>query len=291
MVLLDQFVARTRLGRGIRAVAQDSETATLMGVNRRPGHHLHVPDRRDHGRLRRMLYMIRYGITRYDVGFLLGVKAFTAAVLGGIGNLRGALLGGLVLGLVENYGSAIFGSQMARRHRVRHAGGRADGAPDRTPWRVPRKGPGVSTSSATPPACASAAPTGATHCPAGGARARVRSLVLGLAAHRRLLPAPHLKPPLLSTPDTDFGGVLFVTATYAVVCLGLNVVVGQAGLLDLGYVGFFAVGAYATGLFTVQHAPRCPTWPPSPSPSCSPSSPACCSAHRRCDCGATTWPS
>jgi len=45
------------------------------------------------------------------VGFLLGIKAFTAAVLGGIGNLRGALVGGFVLGLIEMYGSALFGSK------------------------------------------------------------------------------------------------------------------------------------------------------------------------------------
>ncbi|WP_410960053.1 ABC transporter permease subunit, partial [Salmonella sp. SAL4434] len=48
---------------------------------------------------------------RYDAGFTLGIKAFTAAVLGGIGNLRGALVGGLVLGLVENYASGLFGTQ------------------------------------------------------------------------------------------------------------------------------------------------------------------------------------
>ena len=54
---------------------------------------------------------VTIGTTRSDVGFFLGIKAFTAAVLGGIGNLRGALLGGLLLGLIENYGSAIFGTQ------------------------------------------------------------------------------------------------------------------------------------------------------------------------------------
>ena len=56
------------------------------------------------------LYMIRIGITRYDAGFLLGVKAFTAAVLGGIGNLRGALLGGCPRRGRE-LGSAVFGTQ------------------------------------------------------------------------------------------------------------------------------------------------------------------------------------
>ena len=57
------------------------------------------------------LYMIRIGVTRFDAGFILGVKAFTAAVLGGIGNLRGALLGGFVLGVAENYGSALIGTE------------------------------------------------------------------------------------------------------------------------------------------------------------------------------------
>jgi branched-chain amino acid transport system permease protein len=55
--------------------------------------------------------MLKIGTTRQNAGFILGVKAFTAAVLGGIGNLRGALLGGLLLGVVENWGSAVFGTQ------------------------------------------------------------------------------------------------------------------------------------------------------------------------------------
>ncbi len=111
MVVLDQFVRRSRLGRGIRAVAMDAESAALMGVN--------------HNRVIRltfviggimaggaaMLYLLKIGVTRYNAGFILGIKAFTAAVLGGIGNLRGALLGGFVLGVAENYGSALVGSQ------------------------------------------------------------------------------------------------------------------------------------------------------------------------------------
>jgi branched-chain amino acid transport system permease protein len=111
MVLLDQFVRRSRLGKGIRATAQDPETASLMGVN---------PTRTIQATfligglmagIAAFLYMLKIETTKYDVGFLLGVKAFTAAVLGGIGNLRGALLGGLFLGVVENWGQALFGSE------------------------------------------------------------------------------------------------------------------------------------------------------------------------------------
>jgi hypothetical protein len=64
-----------------------------------------------HWGLAAALYGVFFEITQYNVGFLLGIKAFTAAVLGGIGNIRGALIGGLVLGLIENYGASIFGTQ------------------------------------------------------------------------------------------------------------------------------------------------------------------------------------
>lgn len=61
---------------------------------------------------------------------------------------------------------------------------------------------------------------------------------------------PWLNPPLIATTGTDFPTAMFDVARYALVAVGLNVVVGQAGLLDLGYVGFFAVGAYVAAMFT-----------------------------------------
>jgi branched-chain amino acid transport system permease protein len=110
MFSLEWFVQKTRFGRGIRAVAQDANTAAIMGVNK--------------GRVISLVFLLgglmagvaavfnnlKTGQTRFNVGFLLGLKAFSAAVLGGIGNLRGALVGGLLLGLVEAYGSALFGT-------------------------------------------------------------------------------------------------------------------------------------------------------------------------------------
>ncbi len=110
----DLFVNRTKFGRGIRAVAQDPTTATLMGVSRE--------------RIIMMTFLIggvlagaaallfslkpagASGII-FSGGFLLGIKAFCAAVLGGIGNLRGALLGGLLLGITESWGQAVLGTQ------------------------------------------------------------------------------------------------------------------------------------------------------------------------------------
>jgi branched-chain amino acid transport system permease protein len=111
MMMLDQYVRRSRMGRGIRAVAQDPESAALMGVNSTRVVQLTFLLGGLMAGVAATLYMVRIGATRFDAGFILGVKAFTAAVLGGIGNLRGALLGGLVLGVAENWGSAILGTQ------------------------------------------------------------------------------------------------------------------------------------------------------------------------------------
>ncbi|OZM72230.1 branched-chain amino acid ABC transporter permease [Amycolatopsis antarctica] len=111
-LIADTFVNKTRFGRGIRAVAQDPDTATLMGVNKE---RIIVLTFLVGGLLAgaaALFFMmdIPQGAS-YQGGFLLGLKAFTAAVLGGIGNLRGALLGGLLLGLAENYGQALFGGE------------------------------------------------------------------------------------------------------------------------------------------------------------------------------------
>jgi branched-chain amino acid transport system permease protein len=111
MVALDQFVRRTRFGRGIRAVAQDPESAALMGVNSSRVVQITFLIGGLMAGAAATLYMMKIGSTRQNAGFILGVKAFTAAVMGGIGNLRGALLGGLVLGVMENWGSAVFGSE------------------------------------------------------------------------------------------------------------------------------------------------------------------------------------
>ncbi|HZM81587.1 MAG TPA: branched-chain amino acid ABC transporter permease [Candidatus Limnocylindrales bacterium] len=107
MLALDLFINRTRLGRGVRAVAQDPDTAALMGVNKdRVIMLIFVLGGAMAGGAA-VLYGLKLGNTVFDVGFLIGIKAFTAAVLGGIGNLRGALLGGLLLGVIEVYGATL----------------------------------------------------------------------------------------------------------------------------------------------------------------------------------------
>lgn len=78
-------------------------------------------------------------------------------------------------------------------------------------------------------------------------------VLLGLFAYA----LPLLEPPLISTPGVDFGGVLFTVSIYCLIALGLNIVVGYAGLLDLGYVGFYAIGAYTVAILTSFHG----SWP------------------------------
>ena len=110
MLALDTFVNKSRLGRGVRAVAQDADTASLMGVNQERVIMLVFVLGGAMAGVAALLYTVQYDITKFDIGFIIGLKAFTAAVLGGIGNLRGALVGGLFLGIVEVYASAIWDS-------------------------------------------------------------------------------------------------------------------------------------------------------------------------------------
>lgn len=111
MVGLDQFVNRSRLGRGIRATAQDPETAQLMGVDINRVVALTFLLGGLLAGAAGFLNLLFFETARFNIGFLPGVKAFTAAVLGGIGNIRGALIGGLLLGLLEKYGATVFGGE------------------------------------------------------------------------------------------------------------------------------------------------------------------------------------
>lgn len=106
MLLLYWFIHRTRLGSAIRAVAIDQGAAKLMGI--------------DVNRIISIIFLIGpalggaagvmvglfYGQITYDMGFSFGLKAFTAAILGGIGNIPGAMLGGILLGVIEALGAA-----------------------------------------------------------------------------------------------------------------------------------------------------------------------------------------
>ena len=104
MFLLQLLVRRTLLGRGMRAVAQDREAAELMGVNMDRVISFTFIIGSALAGVAGLLWMLNYS-TNQTIGFIVGLKAFTAAVIGGIGNIPGAMLGGFLLGLAESLGA------------------------------------------------------------------------------------------------------------------------------------------------------------------------------------------
>jgi branched-chain amino acid transport system permease protein len=103
------FIRASRLGRAMRATAQNPDVAGLMGVdiNRIISFTFFLGSAI--GALAGVMIVLYYGLGHYAMGFMLGLKAFTAAVLGGIGNVAGAMLGGLLLGVIESLASGYIG--------------------------------------------------------------------------------------------------------------------------------------------------------------------------------------
>ena len=103
---LHVLVNRTKIGKAIRAVAEDQATASLMGINVNRMISLTFLIGGAMGGAAGVLFGVQYSLINPYTGFIPGLKAFTAAVLGGIGNIPGAMLGGLVLGLLEAFAAS-----------------------------------------------------------------------------------------------------------------------------------------------------------------------------------------
>lgn len=109
MAFLLLMVHRTKLGTAMRATAQNPEVAGLMGININTAISIAFVVGAALAAVAGLMVMSYYQVAHYHMGFILGLKAFTAAVLGGIGNLGGAMLGGLLLGIVEALGAGYIG--------------------------------------------------------------------------------------------------------------------------------------------------------------------------------------
>jgi branched-chain amino acid transport system permease protein len=105
MAVFTYLITQTSLGRAQRACEQDRTMAALTGVNVDRTISLTFVMGAALAAVAGTLYLLQYGVAKYDDGFVIGIKAFTAAVLGGIGSLPGAMLGGLLIGLIENFWS------------------------------------------------------------------------------------------------------------------------------------------------------------------------------------------
>lgn len=110
MLLLDTFIARTRIGKAMRATSQDRDASGLMGIdiNRMIALAFFIGPAL--GAVAGIFYGLYYGSVVFNMGFIPGIKSFTAAVIGGIGNLRGAMLGGFVLGILESLAGGFLSS-------------------------------------------------------------------------------------------------------------------------------------------------------------------------------------
>jgi branched-chain amino acid transport system permease protein len=101
LVALNLLVFKTRIGKAMRATAQDKTMSALVGINSNRIISLTFAIGAGLAAAAGIMVGLYYGSVRYDMGFVPGVKAFSAAVLGGIGNITGAMLGGLIIGMIE----------------------------------------------------------------------------------------------------------------------------------------------------------------------------------------------
>ena len=102
------LINRTALGRAQRACEQDRLMAALSGVDVDRTISLTFVLGAGLAAVAGLLYLLYYGVIDFFIGFVVGIKAFTAAVFGGIGSIPGAMLGGLIIGLIETFWSAYF---------------------------------------------------------------------------------------------------------------------------------------------------------------------------------------
>ena len=111
MTMLHLFIMRTKTGKAMRAVAQDKVMASLLGINIDRIISVTFVIGSALAAVAGLMVAMYYGLVNYSIGYVAGIKAFTAAVLGGIGSIPGAMIGGFVLGLIESLGASYLSSE------------------------------------------------------------------------------------------------------------------------------------------------------------------------------------
>jgi branched-chain amino acid transport system permease protein len=111
LIFLNILVYKTRIGKAMRATAQDKVMSALVGINSNRVISLTFAIGASLAAAAGIMVGLYYGSVNYTMGFVPGIKAFAAAVLGGIGNITGAMLGGLIIGMVEIFGAGYISGQ------------------------------------------------------------------------------------------------------------------------------------------------------------------------------------
>jgi len=111
MAMLHLFIMQTKTGKAMRAVAQDKGMASLLGINIDRIISVTFIIGSGLAAVAGLMIAMYYGLVNYSIGYIAGIKAFTAAVLGGIGSIPGAMLGGFILGLIESLGASYLSSE------------------------------------------------------------------------------------------------------------------------------------------------------------------------------------
>ena len=229
MVVMSLFLKYGKVGRAIRATAQDQEAALQVGIPVGRIQHVSFVIASALGGLAGVFIALYIGIANPSSGLEIGLTAFVAATLGGLGSLVGAVVGGFVLGILEAFGITLFGDTSREIITfvilivvliVRPGG-------------LLGKVPLISTEPLT-----------------GTFLGKGRPFRIPRWAWPIAFVVGGVVIPLVSTPYVLITGTQVLI--YAVIAAGFTVTAGQAGVLALGQAGPIAIGAYASALLTLQ---------------------------------------
>jgi branched-chain amino acid transport system permease protein len=224
------LLARTKLGRLLRAVAEDPDTTALMGGNPARAQTIAFGVGGGVAGFGAAIFAAYFGGANAQYGLRSGLAAMTAAVLGGVGDPRGALLAGIVLGIVSSFSDYLLDAQWTPVLVLLLLIGLLAFRPT---------GLLGTTSSGTEPTAASS-PVLAS----AGNKSQSHWVLLGLLVFGVVFPWLDQAAGWYRLPGATMA-LLMVTLS-----IGLTIVVGFAGLLDLGYAAFFAIGSYTAALLT-----------------------------------------
>jgi len=230
MAALWLFLKRTHLGRAVRATAQDRDAARQMGVHVGSIQGLAFAVASALAGIGGVLVGMYYSNINPDIGFNAGIAGFAAAVLGGLGSLPGAVVGGLLLGVAESFGVTWFGG--STRELITF------GVLIAVLWLRPNGLFGSVGSSLREPL------TGTFF--GRGRAVTLRRWQIAVIAACAIVALPAIG-------DDYQLQVASLVAIFAVLALSLTLISGAAGQISLGQAGFFAIGAYTSALLTTEH--------------------------------------